>query len=102
MVLKGDTSVRMTLPVNSTWMDIDGYVGPRYGRVQVDIHPPPPGGMRTWYLDTNRPWYARDGFVKIGLNPIVLYDVTLSTKAGTVGDGVYLNSTRIIPYDSYA
>lgn len=100
-VLKDDASVSIMLPRNSSWVQVDGLLGPQYGVVSMSLNPPPPDGpAETISVPTNSPWVVSDTFVNFPLNPDVRYNLTLSTHAATAGEGVYLDNTMIIPYDN--
>lgn len=104
MVLKGDAAVTLAVPANSSWIDVAGYVGPKYGVLHMVMAPPPPGytDSSIGSYSTNRHWYTTDRFIQLALNPNVLYNVTLFTTAATAGDGIYLSSAKVLPYDSQA
>lgn len=104
LVLKGDASIEMMVPANTSYLECEGYIGPEYGVVNFALDPPPPGNIGPSYMSrsTNRGWFAHDTMFSIALNPNHQYKFTVSTEAATAGAGVYLNSSNIFPFSNDA
>jgi hypothetical protein len=100
-LLKGDASVTITLPHNSSLVRVNGLLGPNHGIVHMRVDPPPPASNTegTLALSTNRPWVIASTLLHLPLHPAVRYDLLVWTEAATAGDGVYLNTTTVVPYD---
>ncbi len=98
--LKNDASVTITLPVNASAFELSGVMGPNNGVVNMLLDPPAPHGPNeTLSLPTNRPWPIFSSFLTLPLHPAVRYSLKIWTEAATAGEGVFLNSTLIFPYD---
>ncbi|BEJ15248.1 hypothetical protein CspHIS471_0410150 [Cutaneotrichosporon sp. HIS471] len=100
LALKGDASIEVMVPANSSYIECDGYVGPDYGVVNFALDPPPPGNITAASLSrsTNRPWYTVDTMLSLPLNPNLRYKLKVWTEAATAGAGVYLNGSMIYPF----
>ncbi|BEJ07519.1 hypothetical protein CcaverHIS641_0407880 [Cutaneotrichosporon cavernicola] len=102
LALKGDASFEVMVPVNSCYIECDGYVGPDYGVVNFALDPPPPGDVKSayWSRSTNRAWYTHDTMFSLALNPNLQYKLMVWTEAATAGAGVYLNGSMIYPFSN--
>lgn len=100
LVLKRDSTVSTILPSNSSWVEVDGMVGPGYGVATLVLDPPPPDSPSSLSLSTNSSWLAMDTFLAVPLDPSVRYNLTISTSDASAGAGVYLDSTVVVPYDT--
>lgn len=102
MALTANSSSSIVLPRNSSWVEVDGLVGPGYGILHIRLQPPADEGSTVVLsLPTSKSFVTSDTFLSIPLNPTITYNLTLWTDAPTAGKGVYLNSTVVIPYDMY-
>jgi hypothetical protein len=66
------------------------------------LDPPPPAGNGTegiHVVSTERPWLIASPLLDLALHPAIRYNLKVWTEAATVGEGVYLNSTTVVPYD---
>lgn len=101
-MLKGDASISVMLPRNTSFLECDGYIGPDYGIVNFALDPPPPGSVAKAYMSrsSKRPWFTHDTMFSLALNPNLHYNFTVYTEAATAGSGVYLNSSRIFPFSN--
>jgi hypothetical protein len=68
------------------------------------LDPPPPagnstGGVHVHSLSTNRPWLIVSTLLDLPLHPAVRYDLRIWTEAASAAEGVYLNTTTVVPYD---
>lgn len=103
LVIKDDAEATVTLPENSSYVECNGYVGPNYGKVYVDISPAPPGiSNLPIERDTNKPWLGYNTFFDAPLDPTQLYTITYSAKKDAVGAGVYLSSTNVLEHTNLA
>ncbi len=103
-MLKGDASIEIMVPANSSFIECEGYIGPDYGVINFSLDPPPPNNVGRGYMSrsTRRPWYTHDTMFSVPLNPNLRYKFKVSTDAATAGAGVYLNSTKVMPYSNNA
>jgi hypothetical protein len=99
LVLRGSASASLKIPQRMTHLQVQGFVGPRYGIANFSISPPPPVNLtpEMTSLSTDRPWYTWAELFDTPLNPQVNYTLTVSTTPGTAGDGVRLHHLILIP-----
>ncbi|CAK9782017.1 hypothetical protein CC85DRAFT_288387 [Cutaneotrichosporon oleaginosum] len=72
-------SVQVTLPASSTMLEINGTVGPGYGRYTVEVNPPPPQLLGTNTFDAHRRYVALNETMYINsLDPAVNYTFTIT------------------------
>lgn len=101
MQLMGDSSVGLAVPSNSTYLLLNGLVGPRYGAYNITLDPPPPVNSSSGHaFSTNRTWLSPDVFLLTPLNPNLHYTVTVSTSTATAGEGVHLTNFQVFLYNN--
>lgn len=102
MVLKGTSSTSFKIPPYTAYIQVDGYVGPRYGIANFSISPPPPTNLTTemMNLSTNRTWFAPEPLFYTPLLFMNNYTLTISTTSETAGDGAHLRAIRLRPANS--
>jgi hypothetical protein len=80
-----------TIPANSTFLWLNGFVGPTYGVVTVDIKPVPPSMTSNSYLQYN-PYYKPCTIFMTALDPTVAYRMTASAMSAGANTNYYRNS----------